>query len=156
MSDVVKVGPQVKVENSRLAPPQPKNWPAGDRKTLRRLSRSVFILRSPGRVSRKREFSWIRLETFGNSRPKKFERRSPETIRDEKSPPLAGLSATKEGNSPKRGLPGWGGKIRTTIWRIGIQPWNQTLSQAIGIRTEPMRRAECGGGAGYRRVLDTV
>ena len=53
------------------------------------------------------EFSWIRLETFGNSRPKKFERRSPETIGDEKSPTLAGLSATKEGNSPKRGLPGW-------------------------------------------------
>lgn len=56
------------------------------------LPRSGFILRSPARVSRKREFSWIRLETFGSSRPKKFERWSLETIGDEKSPHLAGLS----------------------------------------------------------------
>src|ERR1700726_1081620 len=60
--------------------------------TLPLLARSGFILRSPRRVSRKREFSWIRLETFGNSRPKKFEHRSPETNGDEKSPRLAGLS----------------------------------------------------------------
>jgi hypothetical protein len=70
--------------------------PRGDQITLPRLPLSGFILGSPGRVSGKREFSWIRLETFGNSRPKKFERRSPETIGDEKSPHLAGLSHPKK------------------------------------------------------------
>jgi hypothetical protein len=64
----------------------------GNRSVLPRLPRSGFILGSPGRVSGKREFSWIRLETFGNSRPKKFEHRSPETIGDEKSPCFAGPS----------------------------------------------------------------
>jgi hypothetical protein len=63
---------------------------------LPRLARSGFILRSPRRVSRKREFSWIRPETFGSSHPKKFEHRSPETIGDEKSPRLAGLSHLKK------------------------------------------------------------
>src|SRR5665213_984861 len=63
---------------------------------LPRLARSAFILRSPRRVSRKREFSWIRLETFGNVRPKKFEHPSPETFGDEKSPRLAGLSHQKK------------------------------------------------------------
>src|SRR5580698_5831267 len=80
------------------------------------LARSGFILRSPRRVSRKREFSWIWLETFGNSRPERSERQSPETIGDEKNPRVAGLSATKEGNSLKRGMPGWGGRIRTSAW----------------------------------------
>jgi hypothetical protein len=64
----------------------------GGRNALPLLARSGFILRSPRRVSRKREFSWIRLETFGNSRAKKFDHRSLETIGDEKSPHLAGLS----------------------------------------------------------------
>jgi hypothetical protein len=59
---------------------------------LPRLPRSGFILRSPKRVSRKREFSWIRLETFESSRPKKCERPSLETLCDGKSPHLAGLS----------------------------------------------------------------
>src|SRR5476651_1079312 len=68
----------------------------GDRSALPRLARSGFILRSPRLVSRKREFSWIRLETFGNVRPKKFEHRSPETFGDEKSPRLAGLSCPKK------------------------------------------------------------
>jgi hypothetical protein len=45
-----------------------------------------------GRVFRKREFSWIRPETFGNFRPEKCERGSPETFEGEKSPHLAGLS----------------------------------------------------------------
>jgi hypothetical protein len=35
-------------------------------------------------------------ETFGNSRPKKFEHRFPETIGDKKSPRLAGLSRPKK------------------------------------------------------------
>jgi len=71
-----------------------------------------------GESSEKREFSWIRLETFGNFRPYKFEHQSPETFRDEKSPHLAGLFSSKKGNSLKRTLPGWGGRIRTSIWRI--------------------------------------
>jgi hypothetical protein len=50
------------------------------------------LLGSPARVSRKREFSWISLETFGISRPKKCERQSLETLGDEKSPQLAALS----------------------------------------------------------------
>ena len=49
------------------------------------LVRSGLILRSPRRVSRKREFSWIRLETFGNFCPKKCEGRSPETFHDKKA-----------------------------------------------------------------------
>ena len=69
-----------------------KQVPHGDRNALPLLARSGFIPRSPRRVSRKREFSWIRPETFGNSRTKKFDHRSPETTRDEKSPHLAGLS----------------------------------------------------------------
>src|SRR5882757_477139 len=71
-----------------------------------------------GESSEKREFSWIRLETFGNFRPYKFEHQSPETFRDEKSPHLAGLFSSKKGNSLKRTLRGWGGRIRTSIWRI--------------------------------------
>ena len=70
----------------------------GRRRKLRFWSES----QSPGRVSRKREFSWIRLETFGNSRPKKFELRSPETIGDEKSPQFAGLSHPKKEILKKR------------------------------------------------------
>src|SRR5476651_565077 len=70
--------------------------PLAETEALPHLARSGFILRSPRRVSRKREFSWIRLETFGNSRPKKFEHRSPETNGDEKSPRLAGLSHPKK------------------------------------------------------------
>ena len=65
-------------------------------KSTATLARSGFVLRSPRPVSRKREFSWIRLETFGNVRPKKFEHRSPETFGDEKSPHLAGLSQLKK------------------------------------------------------------
>src|ERR1700704_3419496 len=42
----------------------------GDRKALLHPARSGFILLSPRGVSRKREFSWIRLETFGSVRPK--------------------------------------------------------------------------------------
>src|SRR5580704_14745536 len=64
--------------------------------TLPLLPCSGFILWPPGRVFRKREFSRIRLETFGNSRPKKFESRPPETIGDEKSPRLARLSHPKK------------------------------------------------------------
>ena len=63
-----------------------------DQSALSSLARSGFILRSPGPVSKKPEFSWIRPETFGNSRAKKFDHRSPETNGDEKSPHLAGLS----------------------------------------------------------------
>ena len=64
----------------------------GDGSVLPRLPCSAFILASPRRVSGKREFSWIRLETLGNYRRKKFEHQSLETIGDEKSPHLAGLS----------------------------------------------------------------
>src|SRR6185436_12801781 len=56
------------------------------------LRRSGSILWSPAQVSRKREFSWIRVETFGSSWPKKFEHMTLETILDEKSLQLAGLS----------------------------------------------------------------
>src|SRR6202166_1321708 len=70
--------------------------PLAETEALPLLPCSGFILGSPRRVSRKREFSWIRLETFGNVRPKKFEHRSPETIGDKKSPHLAGLSHRKK------------------------------------------------------------
>jgi hypothetical protein len=40
-----------------------------------------------------------------------------ETFNNQKSPPLAGLSAAKEGNSLKRGLPGW----RRSADRTGLQ-----------------------------------
>src|SRR3954452_8909301 len=60
--------------------------------SLPRLPCSGFILGSPARVSRKREFSWFRSETFENSRPKEYDCQSLETLGDEKSPHLAGLS----------------------------------------------------------------
>src|ERR1700736_3600553 len=34
-------------------------------------------------------------------------------------PAFSGPFSSKEGNSLKRGLPGWGGRIRTSVW------WNQ-------------------------------
>jgi hypothetical protein len=60
-------------------------------KALPTLARSGLILLSPRRVFRKREFSQIRLETFGNFCLKKSEQLSPEASKDEKSPHLAGL-----------------------------------------------------------------
>jgi hypothetical protein len=101
------------------------------------LARSGFILRSPRRVSRKREFSWIWLETFGNSRPERSERQSPETIGDEKNPRVAGPSATKEGNSLKRGMPGWGESAdRTRLLAISLLTGNFTGNFAIFGRQE--------------------
>src|SRR3984893_18354073 len=64
---------------SRGAEPSPVNSATATPRvaiTLPLLPCSGFILGSPGRVSRKREFSWIRLETLG----------IPEIIGDEKSP----------------------------------------------------------------------
>src|ERR1700693_4305274 len=55
---------------------------------------------------------------FREFSPKKFKNGAAGDFR-QKSPPLAGLSATKEGTSLKRGLAGWGGRIRTSVW------WNQ-------------------------------
>lgn len=71
-----------------------------------RLPGSSFVLSSPGPVSRKREYSLVRLETFRNSRAKKFDRRSPETVSNEKSPHLAGLFISREENSLKTGMAG--------------------------------------------------
>src|ERR1700738_1772431 len=33
-------------------------------------------------------------------------------------PAFGGPFSSKEGNSLKRGMPGWGGRIRTSIWRF--------------------------------------
>jgi hypothetical protein len=53
---------------------------------------------------------------FGEFSPKKFENGATGDFQQLESPPLAGLSATREGNSLKTGLPGWGGRIRTSRW----------------------------------------
>jgi hypothetical protein len=47
-----------------------------------------------------------RLETFGSFRRKSSKMTQLETFNNQKSPSLAGLFATKEGNSLKRGMPG--------------------------------------------------
>jgi hypothetical protein len=74
-----------------------------------------------------------------------------------KSPPIVGLSASFRSSSSGAGT-GWLGREDSNCDMADRNPTMEikTLSQAIGIRTEPMRRAACGGGAGYRRVLDTV
>src|SRR5712672_3613215 len=74
-------------------------------------------------VSGKREFSWIRLETFGNSRPEKFEHRSPETIGDE--PTFGGPFSSEDGNALKRTLSGW----RRSVYRTRLQA--NSLQQGI-------------------------
>jgi len=57
----------------------------------------------------------------GRKRPN-LESRDPLPIR--KSLPLAGFSASARPFSRAAGMPGWGGRIRTSRWRIG----NRTLS----------------------------
>ena len=60
-------------------------------------------------------------------------------------PAFGGPFSSKEGNSLKRGLPGWGGRIRTSVWWNQNQPtlsiistsvlkkaWNSTLKVSIG------------------------
>ena len=54
--------------------------------------RSGFVLRSLRRFSRKREFYWNRLETFGNMWPTSSNIGLQRFAVDEKSPLLAGLS----------------------------------------------------------------
>lgn len=54
-------------------------------KPTARPAHSGLILRSPGRVSKKREFSWFWPETFANFCPKKCERPSPKTFHNVKS-----------------------------------------------------------------------
>ena len=54
-------------------PELPEKSAGKDYIALPPLPRSGFLLGSPGRVSRKREYLPLRLETFGNSQPKKFD-----------------------------------------------------------------------------------
>jgi hypothetical protein len=64
-------------------------------------------------IDRKREFSWIRPETFGNSGPTNSNMGLQRLF--------GGPFSSKEGNSLKRGLPGWGGRNRTADWRKSLK-----------------------------------
>jgi hypothetical protein len=63
------------------------------------------------------EKAGVLLKSAGDFRefsPKKFENGATGDFRQLEKPAIGGLSATKEGNSLKRGLPGWGGRILTS------------------------------------------
>jgi hypothetical protein len=66
-----------------------------------------------------------------------------ETFNNQKGPPLAGLSATKEGNSLKRGMPGWRRSAdRTCLYENSLVSGNFTGNFAISGLLQPIPEQE--------------
>ena len=87
--------------------------------------RSADRTRSPAAISQKREFFKCPPETYPLFRSENAQNRSPETGGQfAKARHWRAFLRVSGTVSPKAGLPGWGGRIRTSRWRIG----NRTLS----------------------------
>ena len=94
----------------------------GDRNAPPPLSCSADRKKSPGKVSRKREYSRIGRRLSVVRPPKTAEGESGDYPRVRKSPLLAGFFAIPRGPLVNGALAGWGGRDRTSEWRNQKSP----------------------------------